>query len=62
MNLRSTRYTLDSIIGKSKTMVSLKKEALNAAATRYPVLLTGESGTGKELFAQAIHHVSPRTS
>ena len=60
MNLRSTRYTLDSIIGKSKTMVSLKKEALNAAATRYPVLLTGESGTGKELFAQAIHHVSPR--
>ena len=60
MNLRSTRYTLDSIIGKSKTMVSLKKEALNAAATRYPVLLTGESGTGKELFAQAIHHSSPR--
>jgi transcriptional regulator with PAS, ATPase and Fis domain len=41
-------------------MVSLKKEALNAAATRYPVLLTGESGTGKELFAQAIHHSSPR--
>ena len=60
MNLRSTRYTLDSIIGKSKTMVSLKKEALNAAATRYPVLLTGESGTGKELFAQAIHHSSTR--
>jgi len=60
MNLRSTRYTLDSIVGKSKSMVSLKKEALNAAATRYPVLLTGESGTGKELFAQAIHHASPR--
>lgn len=60
MNLRSTRYTLDSIIGKSKAMVSLKKEALNAAATRYPVLLTGESGTGKELFAQGIHHASPR--
>ena len=60
MNLRSTRYTLDSIIGKSKAMVSLKKEALNASATRYPVLLTGESGTGKELFAQAIHHASPR--
>ena len=60
MNLRSTRYTLDSIIGKSKAMVFLKKEALNASATRYPVLLTGESGTGKELFAQAIHHASPR--
>lgn len=60
MNLRSTRYTLDSIIGNSKAIVFLKKEALNAAATHYPVLITGESGTGKELFAQSIHHASPR--
>lgn len=60
MNLRSTRYTLDSIIGKSKAILSLKKEALNASATKYPVLLTGESGTGKELFAQGIHHASSR--
>lgn len=31
-----------------------------AAANTSPVLITGESGTGKELFAQAIHHASPR--
>jgi PAS domain S-box-containing protein len=59
-NLRSTRYTFDSIIGKSQTINLLKKEALNAAANQFPVLITGESGTGKELFAQAIHHASPR--
>jgi PAS domain S-box-containing protein len=57
--LRSTRYTLDSIIGVSDAIRFLKKEALIAAANRFPVLLSGESGTGKELFAQAVHHASP---
>jgi len=60
INLRSTRYTFDSIIGNSRSIRELKKEALNAAANQFPVLITGESGTGKELFAQAIHHSSPR--
>ena len=60
INLRSTRYTFDSIIGSSQTIKSLKIEALRAAANQFPVLITGESGTGKELFAQAIHHAGPR--
>lgn len=59
-NLRSTHYTIDSIVGKSRTMNSLKREALQAAANPFPVLISGESGTGKELFAQAIHHAGPR--
>jgi len=58
--LRSTRYTFDSIIGVSKAIKTLKKEALKATANQFPVLISGESGTGKELFAQAIHHASPR--
>ncbi len=57
---RSTRYTIDSIIGKSKAIISLKKEALKATAKCFPVLITGESGTGKEIFAQAIHQGSSR--
>jgi|YNPNPStandDraft_1061719.scaffolds.fasta_scaffold01309_13 PAS domain S-box-containing protein len=60
ISLRSTRYTFKSIVGVSSTINALKKEALKAAATSLPVLITGESGTGKELFAQAIHHASTR--
>jgi PAS domain S-box-containing protein len=60
-NRRSTRYTLDSIIGNSRAIADLKQEALVAAANTYPVLIVGESGTGKELFAQSIHHASSRS-
>ena len=60
MNLRSTRFTLASIIGGSQAILDLKEQALMASANCSPVLITGESGTGKELFAQAIHHASPR--
>jgi PAS domain S-box-containing protein len=60
LSLRSTRYTFDSIIGKSDAINHLKREALKAAANSFPVLITGESGTGKELFAQSIHHASAR--
>ncbi len=60
INLRSTRYTFESIIGTSAALKSLKKEALRAAANSFSVLISGESGTGKELFAQAIHHASRR--
>jgi len=59
-SLRSTRYTIDSIIGVSESIRFLKKEALRASGNNLPVLITGESGTGKELFAQAIHHASRR--
>jgi transcriptional regulator with PAS, ATPase and Fis domain len=58
--LRSTRYTLDSIVGVSDSIASLKAQALKAAASHFPVLISGESGTGKELFAQAIHQAGLR--
>ena len=60
MALRSTRYTLASIIGNSRAIAELKQEAQVAAGNTYPVLIVGESGTGKELFAQSIHHASSR--
>jgi transcriptional regulator with PAS, ATPase and Fis domain len=60
VSMRSARYTIDSIVGVSNEIKTLKKQALRGAATNLPVLITGESGTGKELFAHAIHHASPR--
>lgn len=60
ISLRSTRHTLNSIVGDSEAIKALKTEALRAAMTQFPVLITGESGTGKELFAQGVHHASDR--
>ncbi|RJX34952.1 MAG: PAS domain S-box protein [Desulfarculus sp.] len=60
ISLRSTRYNLESIVGVSRSILELKKEAARAASGALPVLITGESGTGKELFAQAIHSAGPR--
>lgn len=60
ITLRSTRYTMDSMIGVSASLETLKKHALKAAASSLPVVITGESGTGKELLAQALHHASSR--
>jgi PAS domain S-box-containing protein len=59
-SLRSSKYTINHIVGKSEKIVELKRLALKAAKTNAPVLLIGESGTGKELFAHAIHYASDR--
>jgi len=60
VSLRSSKYTINNIVGKSEGIVDLKRSALKAARTNAPVLLIGESGTGKELFAHAIHYASER--
>jgi len=60
VSLRSSKFTLDHIIGESEGMVEVKNLALKAAQVQAPVLILGESGTGKELFAHAIHYASDR--
>jgi two-component system, NtrC family, response regulator HydG len=54
-------FDFSNIIGESKGI----RAAIDRAARIIPqssttVLITGETGTGKDLFAQAIHHNSPR--
>ncbi len=56
----SFKYDVNSIIGHSKVMRSLKETLLRVAERGSNVLLAGESGTGKELFAHAIHAASKR--
>jgi two-component system response regulator PilR (NtrC family) len=54
------RYSLGSLIGKSKSMQDVYDLILKVAGSRVNVLITGESGTGKELVAKAIHFNSDR--
>ncbi len=61
-SLRPTRYSFENIIGLSKQIKNLIKEAKKSAATNLPIMISGESGTGKELFAQSIHNSSKRSS
>lgn len=56
----TANYEFAHIIGESQKLLEVKELAARIAVSSSTVLITGESGTGKELFAQAIHHASPR--
>jgi DNA-binding NtrC family response regulator len=51
---------LDSIIGCSRAVQSIKKQVLDLSVFDTAVLITGESGTGKEMIAKAMHLNSKR--
>jgi propionate catabolism operon transcriptional regulator len=55
-----TRHDFGSLIGQAPVFPRAVAAARRFARTGMTVLITGESGTGKELFAQAMHHESPR--
>ncbi len=52
---------LETILGVSAAVESMKDLIRKAGPTTATVLLTGESGTGKELAARALHAVSLRS-
>lgn len=54
-SMHATRYSFTDIKGASLAMSEIKNQAMKAAHSSLPVLISGESGTGKELFAQSIH-------
>ncbi len=48
------------LVGESRSLEHILKQARAVATTSATVLLTGENGTGKEMLAVAIHEESPR--
>ncbi|MEO8052129.1 MAG: sigma-54 dependent transcriptional regulator [Acidobacteriota bacterium] len=54
------KYGFESMLGRSKRLLSVLDMAARAAQTTSTVLIRGETGTGKELLARAIHFNSPR--
>ena len=54
--------SLDAIIGRSETILSLKRLIESIAQSDATVLVIGESGTGKELVARALHCHSQRAA
>jgi Nif-specific regulatory protein len=55
-----TELRTTSLIGRSKALARVLREAALVAPLDVTVLLTGESGTGKSLLARVIHDNSPR--
>lgn len=53
-------FTLDGLLGESRAMQQVRRQARVAAKGRAPVLLRGEPGVGKNPLAQAIHNESDR--
>lgn len=56
----SEKYSFQTIIGKSKSIIQAIELGARVAPNDTTVLLTGETGTGKEVFAEAIHFASCR--
>jgi DNA-binding NtrC family response regulator len=51
---------LSGCVGSSELIRSVVYKVRKVALSNAPVFLRGESGTGKEIFANLIHHLSPR--
>lgn len=58
--LEKAHYTIDDIIGRSKSVKDIKLKIKKIADSKSPVLIYGETGTGKELIVQSIHNLSQR--
>ncbi len=54
------QLNFEEIVGDSRALRAVLRQAETVAPTDSTVLILGETGTGKELIARALHHLSPR--
>ncbi len=54
------KFGFDGVVGSSPAMLKAIERLKRIAPTDATVLILGDTGVGKELFAQALHHNSPR--
>lgn len=59
-NFKSTKYSINNILGSSKKIQELKYQIELAATSNSTVMICGETGVGKELVAHSIHNLSAR--
>ncbi|NTS75347.1 sigma-54-dependent Fis family transcriptional regulator [Catenovulum sp. SM1970] len=59
-NIKSAKDLLQTLVGSSSEMQSVRRMIEQVSPTDANVLVLGESGTGKEVVAQAIHRLSNR--
>lgn len=59
---RSSKYTVENLIGFSPAMLQMKRLVRKAGQINSAALLLGETGTGKELVAHSIHAASDRVA
>src|SRR5688572_772040 len=57
---RLVKHSVETFIGVSEAVKTIRAEIEYAARTNVKVLLTGESGVGKEVAARLIHQSSER--
>jgi formate hydrogenlyase transcriptional activator len=55
-----TDYNFEEIVGDSRALKQVLKDAQTVAKTDSTVLILGETGSGKELIARALHNLSDR--
>ncbi len=59
---KTSRFSIDEMIGSCDIMVNLGKQIAKVARTDINILIQAESGTGKELIANIVHKKSNRAS
>jgi propionate catabolism operon transcriptional regulator len=58
----AAEHSYDDIVDQSESIRKAMERSLRFAASEDGVLIVGEEGVGKQMFAESMHHASPRAN